>query len=70
MHWLLFDMYRIDHDYDLEVFPNGLMNSNANGALKLIGADFLAYRRKNLKGLSIPCGLVVNLRLFSELRTE
>lgn len=59
MHWLLFDAYKIDYGYEIEIFQNGMIYTNENNTLELSGANFLAKRRMNLKGIHIPCGLVV-----------
>lgn len=59
MQWLLFDAYRVDNDYDIEITQNGKIELSMNNTLLLSDINLLAMRRKNLKGLSIPCGLVV-----------
>lgn len=57
--WLLFDVYRVDNDYDIEITQNGKIEASNNDTLLLNDINLFAIRRKNLKGLSIPCGLVV-----------
>lgn len=59
MKWLLFDAYKVDYDFDMEVYENGIIDTTANGSLEVKGISYLAKRRKNLRGISIPCGLVV-----------
>lgn len=59
MKWLLFDAYKVDYDFDMEVYENGIIDTTANGSLEVKGISYLAKRRTNLRGISIPCGLVV-----------
>ncbi|XP_031622981.1 uncharacterized protein LOC116340566 [Contarinia nasturtii] len=59
MRWILFDAYKIDYGNDIDIYPNGIIETSANGTLMLSGLNELARRRQNLKGLSIPCGLVI-----------
>lgn len=64
MQWLLFDVYKIDYGYEIEIFQNGIINARENNALTLNETNFLATRRKNLKGIHIPCGLVVIINFY------
>lgn len=59
MKWMLYDAYKVDREYDLKFLQNGMIQTNKNGTISMYGTNFLAYRRKNLQGLSLPCGLVV-----------
>ncbi|XP_031622982.1 glutamate receptor 1-like [Contarinia nasturtii] len=59
MRWILFDAYKIDYGNDIDIYPNGIIETSANGTLMLSGLNVFARRRQNLKGLSIPCGLVI-----------
>lgn len=59
--WVFFDLYKIDNNFDTIITLNGLIELNQNNSMNLIEANYLAIRRKDLHGLSIPCGLVVSL---------
>lgn len=64
MQWLLFDAYKIDYTYDIEIFQNGIIEATENNALILNGTNFLAKRRMNLRNVHIPCGLVVTVNFL------
>lgn len=61
MKWLLFDAYKVDYNFDMEIFANGMIETASNGVITINGTNFFAERRMNLRAISLPCGLVVNL---------
>lgn len=65
MQWLLYDAYKVDYNRDIVISRNGLIEATANGTVIVNDSNFFAKRRKNLNGISLPCGLVVkNFILF------
>lgn len=64
MQWTLYDAYKVDYDYNIIISQNGLIESSANGTMVVSGSNFFAKRRKNLNGISLPCGLVVKNVIF------
>lgn len=64
IQWAIFDAYKVDYGYEMEVSQNGIIEASENNALTFNGANFFAKRRKNLKGIHIPCGLVVIIIFF------
>lgn len=62
IEWKLFDAYKLNDGYDIEIIENGIMESMIiTDELKVSGANFDAKRRQNLKGVNITCGLMVFL---------
>lgn len=60
MIWQLFDAYKFNHGYDIEISPNGMIhNIDSNDSFNLVDANFSSARRQNLKGAIVTCGLVV-----------
>lgn len=59
MQWQLFDAYKIFRGYDIEISPNGMIMEE-NDKLKVIEANFAPIRRKNLRRITLNCGLVVS----------
>lgn len=60
--WKLFDAYKLNDGYDIEITENGIIESMIiTDGLKVSGANFAAARRQNLKGVNITCGLMVFL---------
>lgn len=58
--WKLFDAYKLNHGYQIEITENGIIEAVNNiDGLKVSKANFSSTRRKNLKGVNITCGLVV-----------
>lgn len=64
MQWQLFDVYKINHEYDIEIGKNGMILALNDDQLKVVGANFSSARRQNLKGTIVNCGLVVNIILL------
>lgn len=66
IHWNLFDAYKLNYGYDIEITENGVIEAaaNANDLMVVSGADFSSARRRNLNGVNITCGLVVFLQIF------
>lgn len=58
--WKLFDAYKLNVGYDIEITENGIIESmQVTDRLKVSEANFSATRRQNLKGVNITCGLMV-----------
>ena len=65
MKWQLFDAYKLNDGYDIEITENGLIEAITHSDdLIVTGANFSSTRRQNLKGVNITCGLVVFLFNF------
>lgn len=63
--WQLFDAYKLNDAYDIEMTENGVIEAITNSDdLIVTGANFSSTRRQNLKGVNITCGLVVFLFSF------
>lgn len=60
-NWKLFDAYKLNLGYDIEINENGIIAAMENDELQVIGADYSSSRRKNLKAVRVNCGLVVKL---------
>lgn len=60
MQWQLFDAYKLNYGYDIEISLNGMIVI-VNDEPTVVEANFSPARRRNLKGIPINCGLVVNL---------
>lgn len=55
MQWKLFDAYKINYGYVIEIGENGMIiETNSTNNLSVIGANFSSVRRQNLKG-AIVC---------------
>lgn len=51
MQWKLFDAYKINYDYNIEIEENGsIIETNSTNELSVVGANFSSVRRQNLKG--------------------
>lgn len=50
MQWKLFDAYKVNKGYDIEIGENGIIATNSANELNIIGANFSSMRRQNLKG--------------------
>lgn len=59
MQWILFDAYKVDYGHDMIISSNGFVETTKNDTLSVSGSNFFAKRRKNLNGISLPCGLVI-----------
>lgn len=65
--WQLFDAYKVHQSLSMEVQENGLITwseSKDDSTLNqttVIGSNVLAYRRHNLRNISLNCGLVVKI---------
>lgn len=58
--WKLFDAYKLNHGYDIEISENGIIEAiEDTNELKVSGANFSSARRQNLQGVNVTCGLVV-----------
>lgn len=65
MKWQLYDAYKLNDEYDIEITANGVIEAIPNSDdLIVIGTNFSPTRRQNLKGVNINCGLVVFLFNF------
>ncbi|XP_055300052.1 glutamate receptor ionotropic, kainate 2-like [Sitodiplosis mosellana] len=60
IQWKLFDAYKLNYGYDIEITENGVIEAitNMNGLI-VSAANFSYTRRQNLKGINITCGLVM-----------
>lgn len=57
MQWKLFDAYKVNYGYDIEIKENGMiMETNSATELTVIGANFSSVRRQNLQG-AIVCSI-------------
>lgn len=55
IRWKLFDAYKLNYGYDIEIQENGIIiETNSPDELTIIGANFSSARRQNLKG-TIVC---------------
>lgn len=60
IQWKLFDAYKLNYGYDIEITENGMIGSMENcDKLRVIDAKFSSVRRQNLMGVNVTCGLVV-----------
>lgn len=49
--WKLFDAYKVNYNYDIEIEENGsIIDMNSTNGLSIVGANFSSVRRQNLKG--------------------
>lgn len=59
LQWKLFDAYKINYGYDIEIGGNGMIiETNSTNELSVVGANFSSKRRQNLKG-AIVCKYVL-----------
>lgn len=59
LQWKLFDAFKFNLGYDIEINENGMIQAMENGSLTFSGTNFSPMRRQNLKGVNVNCGLVV-----------
>lgn len=58
--WKLFDAYKLNHGYEIEISENGMIVEIADvDEFKVVGANFSTARRQNLNGVNVTCGLVI-----------
>lgn len=51
IHWKLFDAYKINYGYEVEIGENGMIiEMNSTNEINVLGANFSSVRRQNLKG--------------------
>lgn len=58
IEWTLFDAYKLNYGYNIEISENGAILQFQND-LRVIAANFSTARRQNLKGVNVTCGLVI-----------